>query len=171
MPTTFTEKDFKTLPWKNGGGVTQELYKLPHPQDPERFLFRLSIATLSQSGPFSLFPNIDRHLLLLQGRGIVINDRTLDKLFEPIQFRGEEAIESRLIDGPCIDFNVMVDRSWGKVDVVVMNLESHQELAFTQGKWNFFYAVEQKKLFETKDENLSFVSDIETKMIIVSLSS
>lgn len=58
------------MPWKNGGGVTRELVKLPHPTDPARFLARLSIATVATSGPFSAFPGIDRTLLMLEGRGM-----------------------------------------------------------------------------------------------------
>ncbi|OJT17017.1 hypothetical protein BO221_47220 [Archangium sp. Cb G35] len=57
------------MPWKNGGGVTRELWKLPHPFDPARFLARVSIATVGASGPFSVFPGVDRTLMILEGAG------------------------------------------------------------------------------------------------------
>ena len=51
-------KDFSVMPWKNGGGSTTEL--LIHPSSASvtsspPFLWRISLATLDASGPFSTF--------------------------------------------------------------------------------------------------------------------
>ena len=122
MAKFLTETDFKVMAWKNGGGVTKELYRFPHDEDENLFYFRLSMAKIKASGPFSLFPNIDRTLLLLNGNGFKLHSPNssivlLDKSFSPISFKGEEPIRCELLDGECQDFNVMIDRRWGKTRV------------------------------------------------------
>ena len=42
------------MPWRNGGGTTSEIVVEPGPGG--RFHFRLSIADVEASGPFSGFP-------------------------------------------------------------------------------------------------------------------
>lgn len=128
MITQYTSKDFKVMPWSNGGGVTTELYLQKDP-----YYFRLSVATVSQDGPFSIFPNIDRTLMLLEGNGFTLiqpNEKiVLNNLYTPINFSGEEIINCKLINGICIDFNVMIDRNshyrteivWLKDDTTITN--------------------------------------------------
>lgn len=96
-------------PWKNGLGTTQEI--LVYPEGSDDFLFRLSMAALSQSGPFSLFPGIERTLVLLEGEPIKLNDKVVP-LLSPVEFSGEENIEATIL-APGLDFNLMCRR--GKV--------------------------------------------------------
>jgi environmental stress-induced protein Ves len=58
---------FQHQQWKNGKGSTLELLCLKESIHQNDFLFRLSIATMSANGPFSHFPDLDRHLLLISG--------------------------------------------------------------------------------------------------------
>ncbi|PPS58274.1 hypothetical protein CRX72_12315 [Pantoea sp. BRM17] len=51
--------------WRNGGGETREIVSFP--PGAADFAWRASIATLDASGPFSLFPGVDRVITLLQG--------------------------------------------------------------------------------------------------------
>lgn len=112
----YTDCDFKEMPWKNGGGVTTELF-CKRDQNNE-ILFRLSKANVSSDGPFSFFPNLRRVLLLLSGNGFKLTGTTTKKNLtldsEALYFSGEEAIHCELISGPCIDFNVMVNQSMGE---------------------------------------------------------
>lgn len=119
MPKILSAKDFRSMPWKNGGGVTRELYRLPHPTDPERFSLRLSMAQVAADGPFSTFPGIDRTLLLVQGAGFRLTfpdqlEVVLDQPLVPLFFAGEDVIQCHLLAGACQDFNVMIDREWGE---------------------------------------------------------
>lgn len=111
---------YRTTAWKNGGGITTEL--LVHPADAgvaaARFIWRLSIATVAADGPFSAFPGYNRTITLIEGKGMTLDfgpdgHVRLDRAFEPFDFRGEWPAEARLIDGPCRDFNVMIDRARG----------------------------------------------------------
>ncbi|WP_063934886.1 HutD/Ves family protein [Archangium violaceum] len=117
--------DYRDMPWKNGGGVTRELWKLPHPFDPARFLARVSIATVGASGPFSVFPGVDRTLMILEGAGVALTidgtrEVVLDQRLRPFEFPGEAGIQCRLLGGPVRDFNLMVDRALvqGSLEVV-----------------------------------------------------
>jgi uncharacterized protein len=105
------------MPWKNGLGVTREIAIDPPGADlAGRFRWRLSIAEIGSSGPFSAFPGYERTIMVIEGHGMdlaVGNDpaRRLDRRFEPFVFSGDAPAEVRLIRGPIRDFNLMVDRS------------------------------------------------------------
>lgn len=121
--------DYRDMPWKNGGGVTRELLKLPHPSDPARFLARLSIASIAESGPFSVFPGVDRTILTLEGAGVALTihgapEVVLDRRSPPFRFPGEAEIHCRLIDGPVRDFNLMVDRAVAEASLEVLHLRA-----------------------------------------------
>jgi uncharacterized protein len=105
---------FAPLPWKNGGGMTYEAMRLPPTGDP--FLWRVSLAQIDSSGPFSDFTGYDRNMVLLRGRGIALkfNDgehRVLRKVGDWLQFDGGIPVHCELLDGPCMDLNLMVSKS------------------------------------------------------------
>jgi environmental stress-induced protein Ves len=108
---------YRVMPWKNGGGSTTELLvEPPGASLGAGFLWRLSMASVAASGPFSRFPGIDRSLLLLEGDGLDLehagHGRTrLLPLAEPARFPGEWDSTGTLLGGPCLDFNVMSDRA------------------------------------------------------------
>jgi hypothetical protein len=135
--------DYRDMPWKNGGGVTRELLKLPHPTDPTRFLVRLSIATVSASGPFSVFPGVDRTLMILDGAGVALSfagepkDVVLDQRRQPFAFPGEAEIQCRLLGGPVRDFNLMVDRATAEATLTVVHL-APGETRTLAGAWAVF---------------------------------
>jgi environmental stress-induced protein Ves len=58
------------MPWKNGGDETTEVAAGPPGASLETFDWRISMAHIAQSGPFSLFPGVDRTLAVLSGVGI-----------------------------------------------------------------------------------------------------
>ena len=58
------------MPWKNGGGVTVEIYTNP---PSAAFDWRVSIATVNAAGPFSTFAGYERHIMTLTGEGMVMD--------------------------------------------------------------------------------------------------
>ncbi len=111
-----TKADYKPMPWKNGQGSTTEL--LSEPGAEGAFNWRLSIAEVGQSGPFSNFAGYDRTITLLEGAGMVLTfnchmERRIDTPFAPLPFNGSWQTDCTLIDGPLRDFNLMVARKWG----------------------------------------------------------
>lgn len=109
------------MPWKNGGGSTLELLQDPAPDGG--FNWRLSIADVATSGPFSAFNGIDRTIMLVKGHGMVLSfgdsapPVVLSKPLQPHSFKGEWKTDCRLVDGPIQDFNVMVRHEWGAASV------------------------------------------------------
>lgn len=111
--------DRVTMPWKNGGGVTHELWR--EGEGPAGFAARLSIAEVASDGPFSRFPGVDRVITLLDGAGFRLTRAdgvtvTVDRP-APFAFHGEDAWACALLDGPVLDFNVMVDRAAARAAV------------------------------------------------------
>ena len=100
---------FKTMPWKNGGGTTHEIAR--H-DEGESFTWRISVADVAASGPFSLFPRHKRWLCVVSGSGMRLMGRegSYDAgLLQPVAFSGGEEIDGQLLDGPCRDFNLIFD--------------------------------------------------------------
>ncbi|PTL83046.1 HutD family protein [Vitiosangium sp. GDMCC 1.1324] len=139
--------DYRDMPWKNGGGVTRELLKLPHPSDPARFLARLSIASVAESGPFSVFPGIDRTLLMLDGVGMALTfgsapEVVLDRCLSPFAFPGEAVVHCRLLGGPVRDFNLMVDRAVAQATLEVIHLAPGMSRTVAGSGTVFLHALE-----------------------------
>ncbi|OEZ97862.1 HutD family protein [Duganella sp. HH101] len=104
----------RPAPWKNGGGSTTEIAVSPSGSGFDEFDWRVSLATISQSGPFSSFPGIDRSLALVAGDGVLLDfgeERFVLSPSEPlIEFDGEAAVHATVTGGLTTDFNVMTRR-------------------------------------------------------------
>jgi uncharacterized protein len=105
---------FTALPWKNGGGITHEAIRVPSTGDA--FLWRVSVAQIDSSGPFSDFAGYDRKMVLLRGRGIALEfgggkHSVLRSVGDFVEFDGAMSTRCELLDGPCVDLNLMVSKS------------------------------------------------------------
>jgi environmental stress-induced protein Ves len=102
------------MPWKNGGGSTQEIACWPPGADMNGFEWRVSLATVDRPGPFSVFPGIDRQIMLLGGDGLHLRGpgwaHRLGQAWQPFAFAGDDAVDSDLLGGPSQDFNLMQRR-------------------------------------------------------------
>lgn len=145
----WTPKDYRTMPWKNGGGSTTELAIFPQGAELEHFVWRLSTATVAQAGPFSHFAQIDRTLAILTGTGLVLKTDAgssqeqsieLTQTSLPHRFAGEDNIYAELLDGTAVDLNLMTRRDVCQhhmqrltAGVHVINAENaHQILLFCE---------------------------------------
>ena len=122
------KESFTATPWKNGGGITHEAIRVPSVGEP--FRWRVSVAHIDASGPFSEFAAHDRKMVLLRGAGIELRfadgtQRTLRQAGELIEFDGAVAAHCELLNGPCVDLNLMIlkpDRAAVRVERVVESL-------------------------------------------------
>ncbi|MBN8943415.1 MAG: HutD family protein [Rhizobiales bacterium] len=108
-------RDYRRMPWKNGGGETTEIIVQPTGASLDDFDWRVSMARVGSSGPFSAFPSVDRTLCILSGRGIdlTIAGRgavRLDRDAAPLSFPGDVPAGADLVDGPVEDLNAMTRR-------------------------------------------------------------
>jgi uncharacterized protein len=108
-------RDYRTTPWKNGGGSTTEIAVAPAGASLDNFDWRISMAQVASDGSFSEFPGIDRSLAVVKGEGLVLTigqhaPLTLARGSEPISFPGDGAASARLTAGEITDLNVMTRR-------------------------------------------------------------
>lgn len=115
MKTTHLKPaDYERQPWRNGGGTTTELAIQRAPGD-DRWLWRVSIAEVARSGPFSDFGGHDRTIVLLDGDGMELafeghGTHRIDHPHQPFAFDGAWKADCRLLGGPVRDLNLIVDR-------------------------------------------------------------
>jgi environmental stress-induced protein Ves len=112
------EAEYITVPWKNGGGLTREILKVP--AEATAFDWRLSLATIEQPGPFSTFEDYDRTLVLVRGAGVELDFGAYGRavLRTPGQlaaFDGSWATSCTLLDGPSSDLNLIVSKTRAEV--------------------------------------------------------
>jgi len=103
------------MPWKNGGGETIEVIIAPDHSTLESFDWRISRARIDRSGPFSPFPGIDRTLVAVEGKGIVLRFDGAPPVVlapgdPPLSFAGEARVDSKMLDGAVAELNVMTRR-------------------------------------------------------------
>lgn len=134
---------YKTMPWKNGGGITKEMAIEPltakFPQDD--FLWRLSSAEIQSKNSFSNFPGYDRILFVINGAGLSLYEKSLDdnqslkkvdlKPLHPFLFQGETLIECELLantpdrntqpNNQVVDLGLIFKRNHIKADAKVFS--------------------------------------------------
>ena len=108
------KSSFTASSWKNGGGITHEAMRMPAGGDP--FRWRVSVAHIDASGPFSHFPDYNRKMVLLEGAGVELRfadgaKKTLRQVGDLVEFDGALSMHCELLKGPCVDLNLMVSKS------------------------------------------------------------
>ncbi|MFG2599646.1 HutD family protein [Streptomyces sp. NPDC048462] len=110
-------------PWKNGGGVTREIAASPG-RDGGGFDWRVSLADVTEDGPFSAFPGVDRTLTVVEGAGMDLmvdgEHHIVDEPYWPHGFPGDVATDGRLLAGPVLNLNVMYRRDRARAEVAVV---------------------------------------------------
>lgn len=126
MYRQFDMRDIAQTPWKNGGGRTQEIVSWPLQSGVNEFQWRVSVASITASGPFSAFPGVDRVILLLDGNGVRLSsgaqrlDHRLDRPYQALYFAGDSPCDCELLGSASRDFNVMTRRDVVAADVQIL---------------------------------------------------
>lgn len=96
------------MPWANGRGVSHEIAR--DEVEPGQWRWRLAIAPITEDGPFSPLPGVQRALTLIEGRGLVLTIDGNMVACEPgemVRFAGWSHTHAALMDGPVVDLNLM----------------------------------------------------------------
>jgi uncharacterized protein len=125
------KSSFTATPWKNGGGITHEAIRVA--ANGEAFRWRVSVAQIEASGPFSDFAGYNRKMVLLRGSGVRLTfdggQRTyLREAGDLAEFDGALATECDLLGGSCADLNLMVSKSMKAARVRVERLRGPRVL-------------------------------------------
>jgi environmental stress-induced protein Ves len=108
-------------PWRNGGGQTRELVRWP--EDTSSWRLRISLASVTRSGPFSLYPGVQRWFSVVEGNGVALRvagkEYRLNAASAPLQFAGDAPVQCELLDGATSDLNLMVSGGVGRMQHAV----------------------------------------------------
>lgn len=132
------------MPWKNGLGTTAQIDLFPAeaPFPSDSFLWRLSSAVVKTSSPFSTFPRCERLLTVLQGAGLLLNQKPL-KTFEVLQFSGEENIHCELLADEVTDLGLIYRRDQVRAHMQIQELNESEEISFQSGV-HYLFSVSGK---------------------------
>lgn len=124
--------DWHAQPWKNGRGVTHEVYRLATATSDDYDL-RVSVAEIEGAQPFSLFRGYQRTLGALDESDLqlVVNGATMPLVrHQPLHFSGDVAVESQGV-GRTRDLNVIARTEIGAhVEVSTTETPRHSPTAW-----------------------------------------
>jgi environmental stress-induced protein Ves len=122
-----------SVPWRNGGGVTREVVSVGG-SGRSRFDWRVSIADVSETGPFSAFPGVSRIITVVEGEGMDLLIDGVEHVLgprEPLSFDGASHTLCTRLAGPIRDLNVMVRSDRLCATVAVRDLSATRPIAIT----------------------------------------
>lgn len=100
--------------WRNGGGSTRELLAWP---SATGWQLRISVADITQDGPFSAYPGVARWFAVIDGAGVLLHgpdgQHLVDARTPPFAFDGADAPDCRLLAGATRDLNLMARKATG----------------------------------------------------------
>src|ERR1700677_71452 len=147
---------FVAVPWRNGGGITHEAMRVPPGGDS--FQWRGRGAPIDSSGPFSDFAAYRRFMVLLKGAGVVLTfssgpgavgrsgrdakARELRTVGDMAEFDGGLAAHCDLVDGPCVDLNLMVSKTLPDVRARVEELREPRSPSLGSGESMLVFPID-----------------------------
>jgi uncharacterized protein len=148
-----------SMPWKNGLGRAKQLAIHPPRATAEAFEWRLSIAELTGTAPFSRFPGITRSLAVLEGT-LTLQWRNgeveqLNPHSAPLEFAGEDAVTGSVQRGRALDLNLMWQHArWYAVMTRLTAQAGARQLQRFTGTFMVCSLVEQLPLRIAHDEHV-----------------
>lgn len=119
-------RNHASMPWPNGAGITYEVVRFP----PEgEFQWRISLADIDGDCPFSVMPGVDRGIVLMEGKAMVLaNSAETIQIDELVAFNypGEVAFDCTLTAGPAKDLNIMSRRNYFNAETRVLGPRTHK---------------------------------------------
>ncbi len=150
-------EDVRRVPWRNGRGVTEEIAvgqagnagpvgAAGASFERGDFAWRVSRAAVTESGPFSAFPGIDRVIVVTEGDGLALSHGDAAPparigRFERYRFSGEWPTSADLVGGPVRDFNVLTRRDAVRAEVKVIATGRGPAQATVRGGDSLLHAV------------------------------
>lgn len=143
MISIISPDNFRTIPWKNGKGETIEL-AINEGGTLDKFIWRLSMASVVEDGVFSDFSGYQRNLILIEGHSINLqhDDNKIDKLtslLDIANFDGGCRTVGNLPAGEITDFNVISHKE--KCSVSVDTFKEQQTLELNAADLCFIYSL------------------------------
>jgi uncharacterized protein len=150
--------DYASMPWRNGAGSTLEIMRAP--AAPAAFGWRLSLAAIAASGPFSSYPGYRRSVTLIDGAGfrLDVEGQSPAKLTargESLLFPGAATAHCALINGPSTDLSLMVAEP-GEISAITMErCETERTYASLPAAMQAFFCLDDAALVTLERERVS----------------
>lgn len=147
------KQGFRRSTWKNGLGHTDEIAIYPESAQLKLgdFDWRLSSATIEQNSTFSHFPDHDRMLVILKGKGVrLIHTFVEGEPEETVEVTGLDAYEfpgdvpsrCELISGGVTDLSVFLRKGVAQANLHTQEFHQGEKTALTpQSRWTLFFVV------------------------------
>ena len=153
------QSQFKASPWKNGGGITHEAMRVP---ERGAFRWRVSIAHIDASGPFSDFAGYARTMVLLRGSGVALKlsdgtQRLMRTAGDLAQFDGALGVECELLNGPCVDLNLMTSNAMRFANVRVERLRGSLSYATRKNESLVVFPIDAPLQVHPSDGNAAIL--------------
>jgi environmental stress-induced protein Ves len=137
-------ESYTSMPWRNGAGTTREIVR--EPMHAEGFAWRLSLATVAASGPFSSYPGYQRAVALIEGRGFRLDikdvgTQVLAARGEHVLFSGAAEARCELLGGACTDLSLMVREPGGISAVTRLHIGADQTLPTHAGALQVLFVL------------------------------
>jgi environmental stress-induced protein Ves len=128
--------NYLAMPWRNGAGTTLEIARSP--AEGADFAWRLSLASIGRSGPFSAYPGYARVVVLIEGSGFTLSgsgiaEHKLARVGAAAHFPGAADTHCTLLAGPCTDLSLMVREPGSIAAVSRVDVREHAGLAPESG--------------------------------------
>jgi environmental stress-induced protein Ves len=148
--------DYISMPWRNGAGSTLEIAR--DPCSPGEFRWRLSLASISASGPFSSYPGYHRCVTLIEGAGFRLNVEgqppiQLTRAGASASFDGGAITSCELVSAPSTDLSLMVREPGVIASVAVESCDAAGARAAPPDTLQAFFCL---------DEGVTFAHDCAT---------
>lgn len=144
------QSEYKIVNWKNGGGKSSEIAIAPPGANfsTEPFDWRLSSSAMTENGPFSLFPDHERYLVVLEGEGGILRFEKSEIQLKPHEihrFSGSKSANITLTSGPLVDLNLIFQHKQVKAWFEKVSLEGKpRSFHLDQGSTVFLFGLTGK---------------------------
>ena len=147
------------MPWRNGQGMTLEIAR--EPPDPAAVQWRLSFATISQTGPYPLLREYQRCIALIDGDGMRLDfpglpSQQLTAVGDIAHFSGDHAPAHLLLNGPSRVLSLMVREPGSISSVTTLRCESEQYLPSDPGSMQALFCLEGDAVLTQHKESVEF---------------
>lgn len=114
----------REMPWRNGGGSTLEVVRYPSSTDGGSLEWRVSVARIDRSGPFSELPGVDRVIMPIGKAGVSLRLDGRETVLDPWQqlaFPAEVAVRAELRSAATRCLNLMTRRGGPEGRITVLS--------------------------------------------------
>ena len=159
---------YRSMPWRNGSGVTLEIAR--EPAADSEFLWRLSLATVANSGPFSGYPGYRRSVSLIAGNGFRLDiggqeSAILDSVGATALFSGGASTGCTLINGRSTDLSLIVREPGTIISVTRIQDTAARIVPLQSGTLNAVFCLSEGSLLTNRARTESKLAVHDTALL------